>query len=316
MRQFNRRAFLGASAAGLFAIGAPLGCAGGENVPSVSETAAATSGAASFDRPISFQSFGMRKEIEKDFSGTLKAVKALGFDGIEMCSPHGNFYKVAGFGNLTAVSPSEIKRQIEDTGLFCKSSHFEAHEVLVDDLAKTIDYAAALGLEVIVMSGATFGDDGTVDDIKKWGEQCNKAGEAVKAAGLRLGYHNHLVGPVVGEKPQYEHIMDVLDPNLVTMQFQLASISGGYDPVFYLDKYAGRFFALHMADWDPAAKGNRPGRLGASVPIGEGMIDWAALLKAAMKSDVADYGFIIEMETKNPIEDLRKSIAYLKTVPV
>lgn len=258
----------------------------------------------------------MRKEIEKDFPGTLKAVKALGFDGIEMCSPHGNYYQTAGFGNLTAVPPAKIKQQIEDSGLSCKSTHFEAHEVLVDDLAKTIDYAAALGLEVIVMSGSTFGEDGTIDDIKKWGEQCNKAGEAVKAAGLRLGYHNHLVGPMVGDKPQFEHIMDALDPELVVMQFQLVSIMGGFDPAYYLDKYAGRFFALHMADWDPAKKGYRPGRLGATVPIGEGMIDWPAVLSAAMESEIADFGFIIEMETRNPLEDLGKSIAYLKTVPV
>ena len=311
MRKLNRRQFIGASAGGMLAVGATIGSAAGQN-----PQPAAASEAARFDRPICFQSFGMRKEIEEDFPGTLKTVKALGFDGIEMCSPHGNFYKQAGFGNLTAVPPAEIKRQIEDSGLFCESAHFEAHEVLVDDLAKTIDYAAALGLEDIVMSGSTFGEDGTVDDIKQWGERCNEAGEAVNAAGLRLGYHNHLIGPIVEEKPQYEHVMDALDPDLVTMQFQFAAISGGYDIEYYLDKYAGRYSSLHLSDYDPAMKSRRPGRLGATVPIGEGMIDWPAVLRAAMKSDIADHGFIIEMETRDPLEDLRKSISHLKSVSV
>ena len=152
--------------------------------------------------------------------------------------------------------------------------------------------------------------------IPRGGEKCNRAGEVVKAAGLRLGYHNHAVGPEMEGKPQYEHIMEALDPDLITMQFQLASIRGGYDIVYYLEKYAGRYSALHMHDYDPAAKGRQPGRRGAIVPIGEGMIDWSALLKAAMKSDIADHGFIVEIETDEPLEGLRRSINYLKTVEV
>ncbi len=46
------------------------------------------------------------------------------------------------------------------------------------------------------------------------------------------------------------------------------------------------------------------------------MIDWSALLKAAMKSDIADHGFIVEIETDEPLEGLRRSINYLKTVEV
>jgi sugar phosphate isomerase/epimerase len=259
----------------------------------------------------------MRHQIEDDFVGTLELVRDLGFDGVEMCSPQGNYYRTAGYGNLTDVPPEEIKQQIEDAGLFCRTSHFEAHEVLEDDVARTADYAAALGLQDIVMSGSTFGDDGTADEIMRWGERCNEAAQVVQAAGLRLGYHNHQVGPMVDGTPQYERIMDALDPALVTMQFQIASITGGYDPVYYLEKYAGRYSSLHIADYDPAFKSTRrPGRLGAIVAVGEGMVDWAELLRASLKSDMVDHGFIIEMETQEPLEDLRKSIAHLRSVTV
>jgi hypothetical protein len=46
------------------------------------------------------------------------------------------------------------------------------------------------------------------------------------------------------------------------------------------------------------------------------MVDWAELLRASLKSDMADHGFIIEMETQEPLEDLRKSIAHLRSVTV
>jgi sugar phosphate isomerase/epimerase len=256
----------------------------------------------------------MRREIERDFTGTLTSVRELGYASVEMCSPHGSHYKEVGFGNLTPLPPADIKQQIEDTGLTCKSAHFQADEVLVNDPAETAEYAAAFGLEDIVMSGSGIGDDGTVDDIKRWGERANGAAEVVRAAGLRLGYHNHLIGPQVEGRPQYEHIMEALDPDLVTMQFQLASIQGGYDIVYYLDKYAGRYSSLHMHDWDPAMKSSQAGRLGGIVPCGEGMIDWPALLNAALKSDIADHGFIVEIETEEPLEGLRRSIEFLRSV--
>jgi sugar phosphate isomerase/epimerase len=309
--KLDRRQFLGTGAVSLLAAGTGIGCASEQG-----QRAAAASGGAPFDRPLGFQSYGVRGEIERDFTGTLEQVHALGYASVEMCSPRGNYYRTAGYGNLTDLPPEEIKRQIESTGLVCKSAHFEPHEVVIDDPAKSADYAAALGLEYMVMSGSTVPDDGTVDDIKRWAEAANRAAEVVKAAGLQLGYHNHLIGPQVEGRPQFEYIMEALDPDLVKMQFQMASIAGGYDIVYYLEKYAGRFFALHMHDYDPAKKGRTPGRLGGIVPCGEGMIDWPAAINAALKSPIADTGFIVEIQTEEPLEGLRRSIAFLRTVTI
>ncbi len=317
MKKLTRRSFLGTSAMGALAASSFAGCANEQGPQTAVASTSAAAGGQPFDRPVFFQSYGMRKEIEKDFQGTLRAVKELGYDGVEMCSPQGNHYKEAGFGNLTNLPPEDVKKMIEDTGMICKSAHIQSHEVLQDDPAKTTAYCAALGLEDIIMSGSGISDDGTLDEFKRWAEHCNKVAETVKAGGLRLGYHNHRVAPMLGDKPQYEHIMDLLDPDLITMQFQFASIRDGYDLEYYLQKYAGRYSSLHMHDYDPAMKHPRiPGRLGGIVPLGEGIVDWSACLKAAMMSDIADHGFIVEIETEEAFEGLERSIAYLKTVPV
>ncbi|MEZ4698753.1 MAG: sugar phosphate isomerase/epimerase family protein [Rhodothermales bacterium] len=307
MKTLNRRQFLGTGAAGVIAAGAAVTSAPAR----VAEAAKPTP---PFNRPICFQSYGMRREIEADFQGTLRSVKALGYDGVEMCSPLS--YDKAGFGKLTPLKPEEIKRQIEDTGLFCKSAHFQWREVLEKDPAETADYAARMGLQDIVMSGSGISDPGTEDEFKRWGEKCNKAGAIIKKAGLRLGYHNHQVGPMIGRTPQFEIIMDALDPDMVVMQFQLASITGGFDVVYYMEKYAGRYFAMHMHDYDPKMRTNRPGRIGSIVPLGDGMIEWPELLRAAMKSPMADHGYIVELETEEPLEGLRRSIKFLKQVEV
>lgn len=313
MSSFNRRQFLGTTFAGVAAAGTAFGRTEDRGL----QAARASSGAARFDQPVAFQSYGMRKEIGEDFTGTLKQVKALGYEAVEMCSPRGNHYRTVGFGNLTSLPPEEVKKMIEDTGLACESSHFQSHEVLDDDPAKTADYAAAMGLKYLVMSGSGIGEEGTIDDFKRWGEKCNKAVEVVEAAGLKLGYHNHRIAPIMEDgKPQYEHIMEVLDPRIV-MQFQFAAVRDGFDLPYYLDKFAGRYVSLHMHDFDPTLKRkNQPGRIGGIVPLGEGMIDWAASIKAAQKSDLAKYAYIVEIETDEPLEGLRRSIDYLKTVEV
>jgi hypothetical protein len=35
-----------------------------------------------------------------------------------------------------------------------------------------------------------------------------------------------------------------------------------------------------------------------------------------LKSEIADYGFIVEIETEEPLEGLRRSIQFLRTVAV
>ena len=46
------------------------------------------------------------------------------------------------------------------------------------------------------------------------------------------------------------------------------------------------------------------------------MIDWPAVLRAAMRSDIAEHGFIVEIETEAPLEGLRKSVEFLRTLRV
>jgi sugar phosphate isomerase/epimerase len=247
----------------------------------------------------------MRKEIENDFSGTLRRVRELGFAGVEMCSPSG--YKDAGFGNLAPLSADALRQQIEDTGLVCKSCHFQHLELRGDALQDSIRYGLELGLTDLVISGAHLPKDPTLDDWKAVMEEFNSSGAIVKDAGLQLVYHNHAIGPEYEGRPLYDHLMELGDPDLLKMQFQFASIMDGFDIVAYLDKYAGRFTALHLHDWSPEEE--------KIVAIGDGAIDWQKSLTAALKSPISDHGMIIEIESEppdDPFEGLKRSIAYLR----
>jgi sugar phosphate isomerase/epimerase len=89
----------------------------------------------------------------------------------------------------------------------------------------------------------------------------------------------------------------------------------GIDPVALLQKYPGRFKAFHIKDMRKGAPtGLYEGHAPASdnVIVGQGIIDWPALVAAGQKYGV-QYNFI-EDETSDPVGNIPPSVAYLKTL--
>jgi sugar phosphate isomerase/epimerase len=262
-----------------------------------------------FNWPLSFQSWGVKDLLSSDFDNTLRKIRALGYEGIEMCSPPG--YKMAGFGPLTKFTAADLRKKIEDAGLFCKTCHFMHFELRGEAIPKTIDYGRELGLSDLVISSAALKNESPLEEWKAIAEEINKAGEKVKAAGLRLVYHNHSIGPEIEGVQLYDHLMQLFDPELVKMQFQIASVSEGFDVVRYIEKYRGRYISLHMHDWD---KENEK-----IVSIGKGIVDWKKLLITAWQSGIADYGMIVEMEVTppdDPFVALSECYTYLENLQI
>ena len=141
--------------------------------------------------------------IGKDFDGTLKKVRSIGYSGIEMCSPKG--YEKSGFGPLTAFSAEDLRKKIEDAGMFCKSCHFQHPELKPDKIQETISYGKKLGLKDLVISGIWIKKDATLDEWKAVADELNKSAEEVKKAGLQMVYHNHSIGPVLKWRKALRH---------------------------------------------------------------------------------------------------------------
>ena len=294
MQKISRRKFVGTSAMGALALGTmPLESFRPSSTP--------------FNWPLSFQSWGVRELLAKDFDNTLRKIAAIGFKGIEMCSPEG--YKFSGFGSLTKLTASELRKKIEEAGLFCRTCHFQQNEVTGDGLPKTIEWAKTLGLHDIVLASAALGEDATYDQWKEVVDKLNESALKIKEAGLQFVYHNHSIGPEINGEQLYDILMRLFDPELVKMQFQIACISEGFDVIAYIEKYRGRYISLHMHDWDPEKK--------KIVTLGQGIVDWKKLLIAAWQTGIADYGMILELEftpPDDPVQGLAASYNYLENL--
>ncbi len=250
--------------------------------------------------PIGCQLYPVRDRIPSDFDGLLKELAGIGYRTIETCSPPG--YGNSGFTALLNRKPSEIRQAMTAAGLRCTSCHYPMRE-LQEAADARIEYAKELGLEQMVISSFGLPKDAKLADWARVADDANKLGERTKQAGLPLGFHNHntefakIDGVLI-----YDELMRVFDPKLVKGQFQVTTISLGYDPAEMLAKYSGRILSLHLSDWSVTEK--------KSVPVGQGAVDWKRLFTAAKKAGVKNY--FVEMDLKA----LKASYAFLHRLKV
>jgi len=250
--------------------------------------------------PIGCQTWPVREMIAKDFPGTLKQLAAAGFQSIELCSPVG--YADEGFGALAKYKGSELKKIISDAGLTCVSSHFG-----MDELRKNQDdriaWAKDAGLTQMLVASLDGPKNPTMDDVKRAADEYNKMGERAAQAGIQQGLHNeNFELSKVNGKRTYDVLFDLLDPKLVKFQFQVSTISEGYDAAEYFTKYPGRFVSMHVQGWDAATK--------KIVPVGKGSLDWTKIFSAAKTGGVKNY--FVEMK----LEMMKASVPYLRSLKV
>lgn len=250
--------------------------------------------------PVGFQVFPIRKQIAEDFPGTLREMAGMGYGTVEMCSPPG--YEKSGFGALMPMKAAEMRRIISDAGLSCESCHYGFRE-LRENLDARITYAGELGLRQMIVASLGLRKEATMDAWSRAADEMNRFGEATRAAGLQLGFHNHHGEfQKIGDVLIYDELLRRFDPGLVKMQFQVAVINIGYDAADYMTQYPGRFLSLHLADWSESRK--------ESVPVGQGMIDWKKLFAAARTGGVKNY--YVEMN----MEAMRASCPFLRRLTV
>lgn len=231
---------------------------------------------------IALQVYSVRGDLEKDFYGTLRAVKEIGYAGVE-------------FAGLYGEDPVKVKAFCEELGLVPLSAHVP-FQALMADLEGTVADYKALGVSYVVVPYLTEdlrpGQPGFMTVI----EGMKKIGAALKEAGIVQQYHNHDFEFV---KLDGEYALDMLyreiGPELLQTQLDTCWVNvGGEDPAEYLRKYAGRTPTVHLKDFVGSKSENMYGLIGLEGseakaddtrfqlrPVGKGKQDFPAIVKAA-----------------------------------
>jgi sugar phosphate isomerase/epimerase len=246
--------------------------------------------------PIGSQTWPHRAALKQDLPGVLKQLAGLGVRQIELCSP-------IGYEDFTFLpKAAELKRILGDLGLGCVSSHFTMEELRESQLA-SIAWAKEMGITQMITATLGGPKNPTMDDVKKAADEYNRIAATSAAAGLQQGLHNEgfEVSSVDGKRT-YDVLFALLDPRLVQFQFQMSTIRDGFVAAEYFAKYPGRFYSMHLQDWNPETR--------TTVAVGKGSIDWRKTFTAAKTGGVKNY--FVEQN----MDMTKDAVAFLQTLDI
>jgi len=256
--------------------------------------------------PIGSQTWPHRQRIKDgDFAGLCRDMAALGIGSIELCSP--------GYPEFASLTDAKTTRKIiEDHGLTCPSAHVTLDE-LRNGQERVIAWAHGIGMTQMgtaTLDGKRENATTTMDVVKQAADEYNRISEVTSKAGMQQFLHDELFEMAkVDGRLVYEVLLELLDPKLVKMQFQMSAMRTIGDPVTYFEKHPGRFISMHLQGVDlnapaPVPGGPRP----PGVAVGHDSLDWPKIFAAAKSGGVKNY--FLEQNWELTVQ----GAAYLKTL--
>ena len=266
--------------------------------------------------PVAVQVYSVRDDAAKDLRGTLEAIKAMGYDGVEFAGLYGN-------------SPAEIKKMCEEIGLNPISAHVAYVELLADTEGVLAKYAE-IGCKYVAVPYLMPEHRPDSDQFPTVVENIGKIAKVAKSMGIQLLYHNHdFEFMKLDGKYALEVLYDTIPADLLQTELDTCWVNvGGEVPADYLRKYVDRAPIVHLKDFygeksedmydligiekkAPARPGNFELR-----PVGSGLQDFPAILAAA--EDAHAQWVVVEQDNPSmgltPLECIKKSREYLKTL--
>lgn len=269
--------------------------------------------------PVGIQVYGLRDLLEntpEQFPVVMKQVKELGYDGVELAGLYG-------------LDPTFIRDTLAEIGLTPLSAHVPLADMTADIEKGIADYQL-IGVDYLVVPylpeeyrHLTPGYPVVIEEMKK-------IGAAVKAAGMKLLYHNHnfefvrLENGTFGFDDIYRQVpADLLMVEPDTCWIKVA----GQDPVEYIHKYGSRCEVIHLKDF---VKEGNPQNLYKLIgietekkeedtgffefrPVGFGQMLWEPILNASLEAGAK--WVVVEQDEHYdlpPMECARRSREYLK----
>lgn len=185
------------------------------------------------------------------------------------------------------VSAAELKQLLDRYSIKAISSHVQLAD-LRGDLDGVVAFNRAIGNTTLVVPYLAEKDRPT--DAAGWtalGQELGRIAAQVKAQGMQLAYHNHDFELVdFNGKTGLELLFAAAGPDLQT-ELDLAWVArAGHDPVVMLGRFRGHLFAVHAKDNAPKGQAEDEGGFAA---VGQGVLDWNAILPAAAAAGVQWY---------------------------
>lgn len=258
--------------------------------------------------PIGLQLYTVRDHIEKDMEGTLQSVAQIGYKVVEL----------GGTFDFYGKKPSDLKGMLNRAGLQPLSTHFTEKQ-LKSNLQKCIADSRECGITYVGLASLDDQDRKSLDAIKRDADWFNQVGGAANKAGCHFFYHGHNFDfATVDGVVEYDELIRRTDPKLVNFELDCFwCIRAGKDPVDYFNRFPGRFPQLHIKDLKPGfAPTTGSDEHPAFTEVGQGVIEWPKIFKAARKGGLKHYYVEQDQCDRDSLESARISYEYLHKLVV
>jgi sugar phosphate isomerase/epimerase len=252
-----------------------------------------TAGAAWKRVPIGVQLWCVRKQLATDIAGTLSALAAAGFEGVELENAFGR-------------PGVEWRKHLAAAGLAACGFHHTLGELQGDRLAATVEFNQAIGNRNLIIRSLPEAVYKSSDLLKQTADAVNEAAEKVKPHRMRVGYHNHFAdfGRIGGE--YWWNLFADRTAKEVILQLDTGNASEltGVRLVDLIRRNAGRTVSLHVK---PFSKKN------PEAYLGDDELDWPGIMTASESVGGLEW-YIIEYEREGvpPLDSLKANLEGFK----
>ena len=226
---------------------------------------------------------------------SLKKVADIGYRAIQ----------ISGFGPVAA---EDVARIVDDNGLAVASTH-TSWDRFVNDLDAVIEEHKLWKCSHRAIGGLP-NEYRSLDGLQRFLDAVGPVAEALGQEGMDFSYHNHSHEMArYGEKTWLAMLYEQAAPDVVKAEIDVYWIqAGGGDPALWVRKCAGREPLLHLKDMSVTSE-----REQRFAEIGEGNLNWSAIMDAAREGGVEWY--LVEQDNcygRDPFESLAISYENLR----
>jgi len=270
--------------------------------------------AASAAPSLSAELYSVRRDLKRDPDEALKAIAGIGYKEVE------------GFNRIDTIA---LMPKIRASGLAVRSCQTETPLITADwdnypefkqiPLKAAIESLSEARIEFFKMGYISPGARGDGEDFfRRTADRMNAAAELCRKSNVKFVWQNHAFefDGRPGLRP-IDIFKERLDQKLVRMEIDpfWASVAG-QDPIRLMKDWKSSVSFLRFDDVEkntPVQFAETIGR-GAYAEPGSGSLDLPVIIKAARAAGIAYFSAGLDETPGDPIESLRKSFAYFRTL--
>ena len=255
---------------------------------------------------------------------TLSAIRAAGYDSIELCGfmlhPMGfavrMLTKAAGMP-VGSGGSLDWEKLVKESGLNVVSVHQDLGSIERDVKAVAAE-AWKFGTDKIAITGMYRFDYGSEEAVRDLANRLNEAGKALRSLGIQLLYHNHNceLRKVNAGKCAYDILLEETDPEYVNFEFDSYWFTeGGADAKLWMRRLGSRMKLWHINDRGTRMSGPAmtPILKSDSMELGTGNMDLEGMAEIAKENGID--AVILESHRNwidnSPVKSLQLSAVWL-----